>query len=688
MIDWVGVWSHGAAAILFAALAIWQLRRPTRGAQDLALIVAFAFTAAWCLLVMTCGPHSLIARLGEGARNLAWLGFMFALSRSGGQATMREPVVVIVYAAVAGSILMRAAIDLLARAAPGGTALPDAAFSAAMLLRMTSAIGALALVHHLYTVAAPQARWGLRLPMIALATIWAFDLNLYTIAYLGHVWPTELLALRGVLMVLLVPVFAFAGQRQARFTVRLSRSAAFQSLSLLVIGFYLATMAVIARLVQAIGGDYAQVATVTVVFGMSIAALMLLPSRRTRAWLRVMLAKHLFRHRYDYRAEWLRFTDTLGHAAADGAPLDLRAVKAIADITGSPGGLLLLPADDGGMGAATRWNWPTLDVPPCAGGPDMAGWFGAPTRILSFDEARAGIGDTIVPAWLLAEAKAWAAVPLFHADKLVGVIVLVRPWPDRTLDWEDFDLLRVAGRQVASHLAEARGQEALNEARRFAEFNRRFAFILHDMKNLVSQLGLVTRNAERHADNPAFRVDMIATLRGSTTRLNDLLARLSQHHRTPAGEPRPLALGDVADTVAAARRAGHPVEVRGRRDILASADAGPLEQALGHIVQNAIDASPRHEPVWITLGSRGLDATIEVLDRGRGMSADFIRASLFRPFASSKPGGFGIGAFEARAIVAAMGGRLEVESREGEGSRFTVVLPLAGVETLPQRAVA
>jgi signal transduction histidine kinase len=81
--------------------------------------------------------------------------------------------------------------------------------------------------------------------------------------------------------------------------------------------------------------------------------------------------------------------------------------------------------------------------------------------------------------------------------------------------------------------------------------------------------------------------------------------------------------------------------------------------------------------VELALRAHGQEALIEVSDRGPGMSADFIRSRLFQPFASTKDGGFGVGAFEARALVAAMGGRLEVRSREGEGTCFTVFLPLA-----------
>jgi putative PEP-CTERM system histidine kinase len=269
----------------------------------------------------------------------------------------------------------------------------------------------------------------------------------------------------------------------------------------------------------------------------------------------------------------------------------------------------------------------------------------------------------------------WAAVPLIHFERLVGVVVLERPLVDRMLDWEDFDLLRLAGRQVASYLAEARGQEELLDAKRFDEFNRRFAFIMHDIKNLVSQLTLVARNAERHADNPQFREDMVATLKNSVVKMNDLLARLSQHNRGRTDEPRPVSLRGIADAIAANKRGGHPIAVEGRADLLALADPLRLEQAIAHLVQNAIDASAADVPVTISIERRESDAILTISDRGTGMSAEFIRNRLFRPFASTKESGFGIGAYEARALIAAMNGRVEVASWEGRGSRFSIILP-------------
>ena len=240
-----------------------------------------------------------------------------------------------------------------------------------------------------------------------------------------------------------------------------------------------------------------------------------------------------------------------------------------------------------------------------------------------------------------------------------------------------FDLLKVAGRQVASYLAEARAQDALAEAQRFDEFNRRFAFILHDIKNLVSQLTLTARNAERHADKPEFRADMVATLQNSAERMNALLARLSQHHRGRAEAPHAIEVVALVERVVNQRKGQHPVVLSGVRNAIAHADPASLEQLLGHLVQNAIEASPAHEPVTLSVSADGERVAVDVIDQGCGMSPAFIRDKLFKPFVSSKEGGFGIGAFEARQLAHAMEGRIEVTSREGKGTRFRVILKAA-----------
>jgi putative PEP-CTERM system histidine kinase len=405
--------------------------------------------------------------------------------------------------------------------------------------------------------------------------------------------------------------------------------------------------------------------------------MVLLPSQRARSWAKVKIAKHLFEHRYDYRAEWLRFTETLGGNGAEARPLGERVVKAFADVLDAPGGVLLECEPSGGIVTGAACNWPGRT----ATSPQRATGFwdelGSSGRIIELDAIRQGWAASdgsapAVPQWMTEEPDAWVGVPLVHRDKAVGLVLLAAPEYRRALDWEDFDLLRTAGRQAASSLAEAQSQRALSNAQRFEEFNRRFAFILHDIKNLVSQLSLLSRNAERHADNAEFRADMIATLKSSIGKMNDLLARLSPQASSRPNRVEPQPLRDIVTAAIAGRRASHEIRLLGDCGQWAEVDGAALEQAIGHLLQNAVEASPANEPVTVRLDRSGDDVAIVISDRGCGMDAEFVRTRLFQPFASTKPSGFGIGAFEAQALVAAMGGRIAVESRPGEGTTFTI----------------
>lgn len=671
------LWSHALAALLFAGVAITRLRDAGTALPRLTFVVALGVTALWALAVSGIGPADLVTRFAESARNLAWLTFMFALVRRD-RGAPEARAVAIIYAVVA--LVIVAGIGLsLADEALGPDAVPALA-TVQVLLRAMVAISALVLVNHLYSAVAPRARGGIRLAVIALAAMWGVDLLLYATAYLSGHWPAGVLVGRGIVMAFAAPVFAVAVQRNGDWTLQLSRTVAWQTLSFAAALLYAVAMLAATSAIAAFAGDNARLFQTAFVFGSTAAMLTILSSPWVKAWAKVKVAKHFFRHRYDYRAEWIRFTDTLGKPGDGAAPLDERIVKAVADLTDSPAGLLLVP-DGSGLGIGAGWNWASDDLPSLGSDDALAAYLATTARIVELDmiraEAAASNEIASVPLWMIDEPGAWALVPLVHLDRLQGAILLARPPIDRALDWEDFDLLRIAGRQVASYLAEARAQEALSDAQRFDEFNRRFAFIMHDIKNLVSQLTLVARNAERHADNPEFRADMIATLQDSAGRMNDLLARLSQHHSGRAEELRAIEIGPLVERVAARRRAQHPIATVAHGEALALADPARLEQILGHLVQNAIEASPAYEPVTIAVSQLAAHVFIDVFDRGCGMSPAFLRDKLFKPFVSSKPGGFGIGAYEARQLAHAMDGSVEVSSREGEGTRFRVILPAA-----------
>jgi signal transduction histidine kinase len=131
------------------------------------------------------------------------------------------------------------------------------------------------------------------------------------------------------------------------------------------------------------------------------------------------------------------------------------------------------------------------------------------------------------------------------------------------------------------------------------------------------------------------------------------------------------------------------VRLLGDTNLWAWVDALALEQAVGHLVQNAVEASPPDEPVTVAVAGAGHEVLISITDKGCGMDGDFVRNRLFQPFASTKPDGFGIGSFEARSLITAMGGRLIVDSAPGAGTEFSIFLPAAAEEAVqPQRKSA
>ncbi len=673
--------SYLVAAVLSAGAGLWVMRfgdseRPDRGA----VMAACAAMAVWCVASIAYPPGSAAVEIAATARNLTLIAVIFRLFSADGRDESLKPIrpVIIALALVQ---LFQPVLLIVAVQAGGIPQVAQVIFEVGTLLNMLVAIGALMLLHNLYAGAAASSRQIIRWSGIGLAGIFAYDLNLYTIAYLGGEYPLALVILRGIVAGAMAAMLAVgANAKSAGLHFRPSRAVTFQTLSLLVIGLYLLLMVLVTRSLALIGGDVGRASQIVFLVLACVAALVWLPSERLRGWLRVTAVKHLFQHRYDYREEWLRFTRTVSTGSSANASFHERAVKALADITESPAGLLLMPNEEAQLELTSRWNWPTIEVPAVAGTYGLSGLLEQHTHILDLDEARAGIDHhgelQHVPAWLIEAQDAWALVPLIHFDRLVGVIVLARPRIERRLDWEDFDLLRVVGQQLASYLAEQAGQQALMDASRFDEFNRRMAFVMHDIKNLASQLSLLSGNAQKHADNPEFRADMLVTLRNSSDKLNALLARLNRYGSGQTSQVRDIDLAGIANGVCQRFKGVHPVQVTRSDPVNVLGDPEALEQALLHLVQNAVDASDSGETVFLCVQSDGLTGQIEVLDSGHGMSPEFVRSSLFKPFASSKQDGFGIGAFEAREMIKAMGGRVSVESREGVGTRFTVTLPL------------
>ncbi|MGD2075979.1 MAG: PEP-CTERM system histidine kinase PrsK, partial [Gammaproteobacteria bacterium] len=429
-------------------------------------------------------------------------------------------------------------------------------------------------------------------------------------------------------------------------------------------------------------GTWGTIAQVTFLSGAVLILLILLFSSQLRATLRVLLNKHFFHYKFEYREEWLRFIRTLTSEKPDGQ-LRERTVMALAQIHGCPGGMLWMRRDSNRFELVAHMHMPPPQIPSYVKlDSPLVSFLKDGEWIFNYDEHRHGAHtqkDVVLPECLARLEDAWLIVPLIFHKRLLGMVVLARPQVDTPLNWEDYDLLRILGRQSAVHLAQLDAAQALSQAREFEACNRISAYVMHDLKNLIGQLSLVVSNAGRHKHNPRFMEDAIQTVEHSVEKMNRLLTNL-RSGRDPRHKPTQVDVREVLEDVGRTMSAGLPVP---KLDFQASglfvrADRDRFGAVIGHVVRNAQDATPDDGMVIVRLFKHHEQAVIEVQDNGAGMEEAFLRERLFKPFETTKGGsGMGIGAYETRDYIRGLGGDVEVMSRVNDGTTFRMRIPIS-----------
>jgi putative PEP-CTERM system histidine kinase len=682
----IGSMGHAIAAVLFVSLAILMSRHAEKRLDQQLFVIALALTGLWSLRHALGGALSgetLSDGISETMRNGAWLAVIWAhLRRSPGGGALRigRPLVV---GALALLLVTQIGFDMLVGDGAVVTHALAPVEEGSWLLRCMFALGGLVLLNSMSTRRNHPKEAGSEVWIAsALAFMWAYDFNHYILSY----WTSNANAvtgpMRGFVVALLAAPIAIAMRSNGERRFSLSRPVALRLVSVGIFVVYLVSVLLLVTMTGDLAAPLGRVFQLGLLFGLAVAALALMPSATLRSWLKVEISKNFFAHRYDYRTIWLGFAATVDRIGETPGSLDGRLARAIAEVMQARGAILYLREADGSLVRAHDWHWPA-DADPVQCLPTaLAERLERTSWIIDVAPDWAANGD-LLPPWMEKDPLAWVLAPLIHENRLVGAILLSSPDVRRRIDWEDLDVLRVVCGQAGALISEVRTREALAEAQRFEEFNRRFAFILHDLKNLVSQMSLLASNAERHAENPDFRADMVLTLKETVARMTDLLDKLGRPGAGRRGGVGSVRLGATLRALLPRWASGlGPVELKGDVALPVRADQDALERALGHLVKNGLEASPAGAAVSIALGTDGSQAVITVTDQGCGMSAEFIRDELFRPFSSTKAGGFGLGVHEVRLLVTAMGGTLAVESTPGKGTCFTICLPFAASDSV------
>jgi putative PEP-CTERM system histidine kinase len=577
-------------------------------------------------------------------------------------------------------IVVPSALVVLSGMPPPGLLLEGNAPTVIFGSHLALALVGVALAEQVYRHSPATMRWNLRPLCVGLAGPFVLDVVVYSDALLFRGLDPHFWAARGVAHALAIPLLALAAQRNRDWTfdVGLSRGVIAGSTAVLAAGVYLLVVAGAGYYVRYFGGTWGRTLQTVIFFGALLALAFVAVSATFRAKLRVLVAKNFFTYRYDYREEWLKFTRTLT-AAGEPRPIEEICVRALADLVESTGGSLWLRQDQG-YGQVARLNQPQVgEAEPAEGA--LPQFLGRTGWVIEVPMARlnpSSQGSFALPSWLDALANAWLIVPLLVGEDLIGFVVLESPRVKMEVNWEVRDLLKTAGRQAASYLAMQRATEALLEARKFDAFNRMSAFVVHDLKNLVAQMQLLLRNAQKHHANPEFQRDMLATVEHVVGRMNQLMQQL-RAGETPVENPRPVDLSTLVRRVQAVHAAGRSgLRIEAMPEVFANGHEERLERVIGHLVQNAFDAAGDDDGARVVLKvyRQHGDAVVEVTDNGAGMTPEFIRDHLFKPFQSRKANGMGIGAYESQQYVGSLGGRIEVQSQPGAGTSMRVLLPL------------
>jgi putative PEP-CTERM system histidine kinase len=526
----------------------------------------------------------------------------------------------------------------------------------------------------------------LRTCLAGMGGFFAYDLFLYSQAQLlgeldGVAW-----ALRGLLAAVMLVPFTWGIWKMPASEVRVfvSRHVVFYSSAFVAVGLYLSLMAVGGYYVREHGGSWGNALQIVFLCGAAAILVSLLLSESPMRRLRVFISTHFYRNKYDYRITWLRFIDTL--SSSEDEDVRRTVVRAVAQVFASPGGILFVH-DEQARQFIPVAAWPNqLDavsgLAPVSSSSEMVAFIRERHWIIDLNEYRRSrdvYRNISLPQLFEANPTLTIVSPLLELDRLAGFFVLHEPPPPFNLTFEDRDLLKTVGRHVATQLAQHDADRRLAESRQFEAYNRLTAFMMHDLKNSVAQLGLVVTNAQRHKQNPEFIDDAIATIANAVDRMTRLIEQL----RSTPGRARSQAVR-IDDLVqqAVARCSPHPpttLSLSTDVPLHVQADPERFAAVLDHVLRNAQEATP-HGSVSVHLGASQGEVMLVVRDTGAGMDPFFIRERLFRPFDSTKGSkGMGIGAYQAREYVQGLGGHVEVQSSPGEGTAFSIILPMAKV---------
>ncbi|MBE1424222.1 putative PEP-CTERM system histidine kinase [Desulfomicrobium macestii] len=661
-------------AVGFAARMLLGVMRADRSRASGALAVALVLSAgleALDLLTLLY-PESVQAwrmagLLVEGALGPAWIWFtaLFARNYEEGRLPGTQRALILL------SCLMMPWAGYLA--AQGAYFAPDFATEGLLFLLPGSfyfyigfavcCVAALLNIEATLAAAVHHRRWKIKFILLGAVSILAALILYYSQSLLHRSIDMSLAGLRSLALLLGTAMMWFSDLRRGpEVRISFSRRLAFKSVVLVAAGLYLVGLGLLGEGARLFGDDLGRAVLLVVSFLAGLGLLVVFLSDTVRRKIRLFLQMHFYGEKYDYRIQWVQFTQHLASARTQNE-LQQAALSACCETFGIVGaGLFLFDHDR------------KLYLPASLVEMDShEGGFGEDSALVTELETRRSVLRAVdvddSSPWL---ARAGFAIPIFREDALDGFVLLGRPInPREEYDEEDFELMDTMARHISSALLNMRLLDQLARSREMEIMGKVSAFVLHDLKNHVYTLSLMADNAQKHIGNPEFQKDMVDSLGSTVGKMKILISQLKGLPDRHTLKREPVGLLSLA------RESTRPLpqerlDFQGP-DVRVMIDSAEMGKVILNLCLNALEASTAGQSVSVTVGDEP-EPFVRVTDHGVGIAKEFMAGGLFEPFKSTKAKGMGIGLYQCKQIVEAHGGRIEVRSAPNEGSEFIVCI--------------
>jgi putative PEP-CTERM system histidine kinase len=457
------------------------------------------------------------------------------------------------------------------------------------------------------------------------------------------------------------------------------------SVTVLLAGAYLFVVGALAQFVTRLGGSESfRAESFVVLLGVVILALLLL-SDRVRQDVQLFVSRHFKRPQHDFRQIWTHFTRSMSAIPGED---DLCAAAA------------RLISETFNALSVSIWLFDTQQerlVRASSTSHSNREEAGDSIREVAVKELNSVKLDKLSRPFDLEKAKEnWTeslkevgaggfltggnriCVPLLAGEQWLGVIILADRVNGLPYTVEEMDLLKCIGDQVAASLLNLRLTNEIMVGKELEAFQSISAFFVHDLKNTASTLSLMLQNLPTHFDDPSFRQDALRGVGSTVDRINHLISRMSAFPRElrlrPAEVDLNLLVTETINDFDNAPEAEFVTKFNPLPRIVA--DREQLQSVITNLLLNAHDAITTNGRITVETRQSGGWVTLSIADNGCGMDAAFLKDSLFRPFRTTKKKGLGIGMFQAKMIIEAHRGNIQVRSEPGSGTSFQVKLPL------------